>query len=50
MKDIIINSIDKKFEAINIKINYFDNNKEVFKFIDKFTNSFFSIIKFRVFN
>ena len=41
MKNIIINLINKKFEAINIKINYFNNNKKTFKFINKFTSLFF---------
>ena len=41
MKNIIINLIDKKFEIIYIKINYFNNNKKNFKFIKKFTSLFF---------
>ena len=28
MKNILINLINKKFKAINIEINYFDNNNK----------------------
>ena len=48
MKDVIIKSIKKQFQFINVRINDLDDKKQIFEFVNEFSNA--TLLKLEISN